>query len=146
MTTPLPALREMTFPINFFPDLSYLKYSHEAIYLNEMQYYQHLYNLTTSLDNMGYEWNDRVFNPIILLAFGIGFRVAAFIAMVCVKPSSLFKLVYFSTQNFILEKFRKTVALVRAWRIKRQEPKGELSLLTTTDSSVVLNGDSVSQL
>ncbi|KAG2372729.1 hypothetical protein C9374_013181 [Naegleria lovaniensis] len=105
-TTPLPTLRDMYFPINIFPALSYLTYSHENIYLIELERYRHLYNTTTSMENMGYKWDELGLTIGMVVVFGMLFRIASFVALVCVKPSSLFNLAMFSIQNFFLNKVR----------------------------------------
>jgi len=112
-TTPLPTLRDMYFPINIFPTLSYLTYSHENLYLIELNQYQHLYNLTTSMDSQGYKWDDLGQTVYMMVVFGFVFRILAFFALVCVKPSSLFNLVVFAIQNFFLTKVRAIVKLCR---------------------------------
>jgi len=105
-TTPLPSFKSMYFPINILPNLSYLTYSHENAYLIELKRYENIYDVSKSLKMMGYEWDDFYMTIYMMIVFGFVFRIAAFIALVCVKPSSFFNLAVVSTHNFFTTKIR----------------------------------------
>ncbi|KAG2393483.1 hypothetical protein C9374_007014 [Naegleria lovaniensis] len=117
-TTPLPTLKEMYFPINYLPYLSYLTYSHENAYLIELKRYEGMYDLSKSLKIMGYSWDDFYMTIYMMIVYGFIFRIAAFIALVCVKPSSFYNLAVVSTINFFQTKVR---AIIRMFKRKSKE-------------------------
>lgn len=112
-TVSLPTLKDMTFPINIFPWISYLTYSHENAYLIEIARYKHIYDVSTSLKNLGYDWNDLDMSIYMVVVFGMAFRILAFLALVCAKPSSYFNLIINVIQNFFSTLTRHVIKSVK---------------------------------
>ncbi|KAL9655604.1 hypothetical protein ABK040_002268 [Willaertia magna] len=120
-TVPLPTIKSMFFPINILPYASYLLYSHENAYLIEIIRYKGLYDVSVSMDGLGYKFSDFNQSWYMVIVFGLIFRILAFIALVCVKPSSLFNLFVIFVQNLFTTKTRSLINLVRGTS-KRETP------------------------
>lgn len=69
-----------------------MRYAQEGLYLIEIRNYANLYNIQTSLDIYGYNFKNLVPDIFIVLSFGIGIRILAYISLVCSLPDSYFNM------------------------------------------------------
>jgi ABC-type multidrug transport system ATPase subunit len=108
-TTTLREFKEMTPPMNILPYCSYLSFGLETGYLLELRYYKNIYNINKSMSLFGYQFKDLHWMWGAMLAYGVGFRVLAYIALWCSRPDSLVVLIKNTITNWTLVRVKNTI-------------------------------------
>lgn len=84
-------LNSQFYPIRALPFVSIIRWSTELIYLVEIKEYDrlNLYKIDRALNFYYYSFDNVWKNAVILVSFGIGFRILAFVIMHQSKPNSI---------------------------------------------------------
>ena len=75
-------LSDMFFPLNIAPNFSFLRWAQEAFYISEVQSWGDVYDIQPGVDDLGYDLDAKVRDMVMVLAFGVLFRIIAFVIMV----------------------------------------------------------------
>ena len=75
-------LEDMFFPLNIAPNVSFLRWAQEAFYISEVQSWADVYDIRPGVHDLGYDLGAKVRGMVMVLAFGILFRIVAYVIMV----------------------------------------------------------------
>lgn len=75
-------LGEMFFPMNIIPNVSFLRWAQEAFYITEIRSWQDVYQTEQGMSDLGYSMDNYQLDVFMVLAFGLFFRLCAFVTLI----------------------------------------------------------------
>lgn len=106
----LSEFESMPIPVKYLPYTSFSRWGQEMIYILEIRRYGLIYDIRPSLKSWSYNIDDFWKNYGILLAYGIGFRILAYLVLLNFQPTSYL--------NIILKFVLDTIYFIRNRWIK----------------------------
>eukprot|EP01080_Neovahlkampfia_damariscottae_P000220 gene220-4466_t len=90
----LPDFEEMSPPMKYLPNVSFLRWGMESLYCFEITKFSKIYNIQYSLETWGYHPERFWMNFGILIGIGVLLRVISFFSLMAYQPNSIINILF----------------------------------------------------